>query len=104
MEEGFDKTLEIDGKEIKLGGYIDRIDLSSMVLTGDDSNEFKFNGSLVNSWNNNNSTGGTISLKLSADQTQNIGYTDDAGTYHDSVTAGNSYSLQDGATLTIEAI
>ncbi len=27
MEEGFDKTLEIDGKEIKLGGYIDRIDL-----------------------------------------------------------------------------
>ncbi|HBN05244.1 MAG TPA: hypothetical protein DD434_05575, partial [Bacteroidales bacterium] len=27
MEEGFDKTLEIEGKEIKLGGYIDRIDL-----------------------------------------------------------------------------
>ena len=68
------------------------------------SNEFKFNGSLVNSWNNNNSTGGTISLKLSADQTQNIGYTDNAGTYYDSVTAGNSYNLQDGATLTIEAI
>lgn len=83
---------------------IERIDFSSMVLSGDDSNELRITGDLVNSWNNDGTDGGTIALKLTADQLQNIGYTDDVGTYHDFVAAGSSYTLQNGATLTIESI
>ena len=84
---------------------IDRIDLSAMTtLDGADTDEFTFTGALVNSWNNNDADNGTISLKLTAAQLENIGYTDDSSVYHDSVSAGTSYSLESGATLTIESI
>jgi hypothetical protein len=83
---------------------IDRIDLSSLTLSGDDDQEFMFSGSLVNNWTNNGSDGGSLSLKLTADQLENVGYTDDSGVYHDGVSAGTSYNLENGATLVIEAI
>jgi len=83
---------------------IDRIDLSSLTLSGDDDQEFMFSGSLVNNWTNNDSTGGSLSLKLTSDQLENVGYTDDSGIYHDGVSAGTSYNLENGATLVIEAI
>lgn len=79
---------------------IERIDLSEMTLNGDDSYEFMFTGSLINSWSSSNN----ISLKLTSDQLENIGYTDSDGNYQNSVTAGTTYNLQDGAQLIIETI
>jgi hypothetical protein len=91
---------DMDFANIDAFDNIESIDLREMTLSGDDSYEFMFTGSLINSWSSSNN----ISLKLTSEQLENIGYTDSTGVYQDSVTADTTYSLQDGAQLIIEAV
>lgn len=84
--------------------HIETLDISSMSLTGTDSDEVQFTGDLINEWTNNGSNNGSLKLQLSADQMENIGYTDSGSTYHNSVSDGMTYTLESGAQLTIEQV
>jgi len=74
-----------------------------MALTGTDSDEIQFTGDLINEWTNNGSNNGSLTLQLTSDQMENVGYTDSSSTYQSSVSTG-TYNLEDGATLTIEQV
>eukprot|EP01000_Liburna_glaciale_P001238 NODE_1331_length_635_cov_1605.168942_g934_i0.p2 GENE.NODE_1331_length_635_cov_1605.168942_g934_i0~~NODE_1331_length_635_cov_1605.168942_g934_i0.p2 ORF type:complete len:66 (-),score=2.54 NODE_1331_length_635_cov_1605.168942_g934_i0:408-605(-) len=62
-----------------------------------------FTGDLINEWTNNGAAG-SLKLQLTADQMENIGYTDSSSTYQNSVSDGITYNLENGATLTIEQV
>jgi len=83
---------------------IETLDISGMSLTGTDSDEIQFTGDLINEWTNGGAVSGALTLQLTADQMENIGYTDSGSTYQSSVSDGVTYNLENGATLTIEQV
>jgi len=84
--------------------HIETLDISNMTLNGADTDEIQFTGDLINEWTNNGSNNGSLTLQLKADQMENIGYTDSGSTYHNSVSDGSTYTLNNGAELTIEQV